>query len=143
MLRRFCLAVIGLSLIGCGKPPADAPNVKLMPVTGLVNVNGEPASGAHVTLHPVEPVGTGIVTPSGIVDENGAFILTTYAPADGAPAGKYRVTVSWADLLKTGSDPEYGKEKLPARYQSPENSGLECEIGAEKSDLLVFELKSK
>lgn len=143
MLRQFCLAALGLSLLGCGKPPADAPSVKLLPVTGLINVNGEPASGAHVTLHPVEQSAAGVVTPSGVVDANGAFILTTYAPADGAPAGKYRVTVSWADLLKTGSDPEYGKEKLPARYQFPERSGLECEIGAKSSELLVFDLNSK
>jgi hypothetical protein len=143
MLRRLCIAALGLAIIGCRKPSADAPSVQLLPVSGIISVNGEPAAGVRVTLHPVDANGLGVVTPSGVGDENGAFILTTYAPGDGAPVGKYRVTASWADILNTGSDPEYGKEKLPARYQSPDQSGLECEIRQENMDLLVFDLKTK
>jgi hypothetical protein len=109
----------------------------------MVTVDGKPASGAHVTLHPVADVGLGAVTPSGVGSPDGSFELTTYAPADGAPAGKYHVTVSWADQISGGSDPEYGKEKLPARYQQPTLSGLACEISPDNTNSLVFALKSR
>ncbi len=82
MLRRMTFGAILIAAIGCGKPPADVPTATLLPVTGTINVNGKPASGAHVTFHPVDA--TSGVTPCGIVDESGQFQLTTYSPEDGA-----------------------------------------------------------
>lgn len=140
MLRRMACCAIVL-VMGCGKPPADAPVTTLLPVTGTINVNGKPASGAHVTFHPVD--GVSAVTPSGVVDETGQFRLTTYAPADGAPAGSYRITVSWAELIRGGSDPEYGREKLPVKFQNPDLSGLVCEVKPDSTEPLSFSLKTR
>ncbi len=141
MLRRMTFGAILVAAIGCGKPPADVPTATLLPVTGTINVNGKPASGAHVTFHPVDA--TSGVTPCGIVDESGQFQLTTYSPEDGAPAGSYRVTVSWAELIRGGSDPEYGREKLPMKFQNPGMSGLVCEVKPDTSEPLSFNLKTR
>lgn len=82
-----------------------------------------------MTLHPAQGGAANAVTPFGIADETGQFQVSTYAPADGAPEGRYKVTVSWADVKNPGaSDPEYGPEKLPRKYLSPSTSGLEVEV---------------
>jgi len=129
-------------IFGCGKPPDDLPQVELYPFSGIVNVNGKPAKGAMITLHPSEDSKLGVVTPHGIADEKGLFILTTHSTADGAPSGKYKVTVSWADVINPGaSDPEPGPEKLPRRYQNKDTSGLEINIEPGMSEAPVLDLK--
>ena len=141
MMRLTGLVALLLAVIGCGEPPADLPTAALLPVTGTINVNGKPASGAQVTFHPVDAGAT--VTPSGIVDASGQFQLTTYTAADGAAAGKYQVTISWADVIKGGSDPEYGREKLPGRFQDPDMSGLVCEVKPDITEPLAFNIKTR
>ncbi len=146
LTQRF--AVLGLwsvvMLSGCGSRPTDAPTAELHPFTGIVLVDNAPAHGAVGTLHPVEDNGLGVVTPSGLADDLGLFAVTTYKPGDGAPAGTYRVTVSWAEVLNPGaSEPDYGKSKLPLRYSQPDSSGLEIAIVAGTNDPRTLELKSK
>ena len=145
-MKKFRITALfaAIAFAGCGEAPKDAPQVALHPLTGIVNVNGKPASGAIVSLHASGKPELRVVTPHGIADEKGKFSLTTYQPEDGAPEGKYQVTVSWADkLTKSSSDPEYGPEKLPPRYQDPATSGLELEVKPGLSEAIVMELKSR
>lgn len=145
-MKKFRITAVLAAIIfaGCGEPPIDVPQVALHPLSGIINVNGKPASGAIVSLHASEKPELGVITPHGITDENGRFSLTTYQPEDGAPEGRYQVTVSWADkLTKSSSDPEYGPEKLPRRYQNPAMSGLELEVKPGLSEAIVMELKSR
>jgi hypothetical protein len=51
--------------------------------------------------------------------------------------------VSWPEVLSGGSDPEYGRERLPARYQDPEKSGLVIASSEDLRDPVVLELKGK
>ena len=141
---KFSLVAMTIALAGCGEPPKDAPQDVLHPLTGIVNVNGKPASGAIVSLHGSGIAVPGSVTPFGIADENGKFSLTTYQPEDGAPEGRYQVTVSWADKLgSSASDPEYGPEKLPRKFQIPTMSGLELEVKPGLSEAVVMNLKTR
>ena len=136
--------LIVLLTFGCGSPPADVPKAELHLFSGIVQVDGKPANGAQVSMHPVENSTLGVVTPNGVTDENGLFALTTYKPADGAPVGKYKVTVSWSDVTNaTSSEPETGPEKLPKRYQDLALSGLEVEVKAGVMDSPVLELTSR
>ena len=144
ILRHLTITLTLAVLSGCSKPPDDMPKVELHPFSGMLNVAGKPATGAMLTLHPVGDSTLGVVTPHGKVDENGLFILTTYTNADGAPAGKYKVTVSWADVINPGaSEPEHGPEKLPRRYQDKDTSGLELNIEPGVSEVPVLDLKSR
>lgn len=140
-----CILLLTLStLSGCGKPPDDRPQAELIPFSGILNVGGKPAKGAMLTLHPAGDSKLGLVTPHGIADENGLFILTTYTNADGAPAGKYTATVSWAEVINPGaSEPEHGPEKLPRRYQNKDTSGLEVNIEPGVSEVPVLDLKTR
>ena len=141
---RITALLAAIAFAGCGEPPKDVPQVALHPLTGIVNVNGKPASGAIVSLHATGKPEIGVVTPHGVTDETGKFSLTTYQPDDGAPEGKYQVTVSWADKLsQSSSDPEYGPEKLPKRYQIPNLSGLELEVKPGLTEAIVMDLKTR
>jgi hypothetical protein len=101
---------------GDGKPP-------LYPAEGQVFVEKKPAKGALVWLHPVTPPeGKAPPRPHARVEADGSFRMGTYTTGDGVPPGKYRVTISWTEEVKSGDMD--GKNLLPDRYQSPEKSGL-------------------
>lgn len=140
------VAALGLSLVlGCAdRRAADEPQVELIPLTGRVLVDGKPAAGARVTLHPEDKSVLGTVTPHAEADAEGRFSITTYAPADGIPQGRYKATVSWCDVLNPGaSETNFGPEKLPRRYQHPDASGLLAVVGNDSTELTPFELSRK
>ena len=59
-------------------------------VSGKVLDGTKPLANVAVVFHPVGDDGP---KPRGKTDADGAFSLTTYDTADGAPAGEYRVTL--------------------------------------------------
>ena len=94
--KRNSLAVL-LSVIvavGCG----ESGRMKVYPVSGRMLVKGKPAVGAQVSFYATDKtlIAEDAPFPRAIVEEDGTFRLTSYDPADGAPAGNYSVTVSLA-----------------------------------------------
>ena len=131
-------------IAGCGKPPADAPSVPIHPVSGIVTLDAKPIEGARLALISLQGQQPGDITPNGISDAEGKFQISTYAVADGAPEGAYAITVSWPETRNAGSsEPEYGKERLPKRYQIAEQSGFVVTVSEDLQDPLNLELKSK
>ena len=139
----WCVMVVA-GIAGCGETPKDMPTVPIHPVKGSVTLDGKPIGGARVSLQLLQGAKPGDVNPHAVTDEAGEFQLSTYAPLDGAPEGAYAVTVSWPTVINaSGSDPEYGKERLPPRYQKPEKSGLVLTVSEDLQDAVLLELKSK
>ena len=136
---RFLLLVcsaFALFLTGCGSREAGTPVVQ---VKGQVNFEGRPIPGAIVTLHPTASSSSSgangssfVVTPFGVVSEDGTFQLTTRQPADGAPEGEYYVTISWPTK---GSDSDATYEQLPPKYQVAQSSGLKVKVTAGQREL--------
>jgi hypothetical protein len=90
---------------GCGSPAG------LVPVSGKVLHHGEPAAGAVVYFHREgAPASSHQPIPSGIVEDDGSFYLTSDGVGDGCPPGKYAVLVEWKGKL----NPEVAQPK-PAR----------------------------
>jgi len=124
MLRRhtrsFLLTAACLAALLC---PACGPARKAVyPVRGTVRLaDGTPPAHALITLHPVGDAGPDAVHPTGEVDEQGRFTLTTYAAGDGAPAGEYRVSVVW--YLASGRD-DTPQNYLPDAYARADSSPL-------------------
>src|SRR5437879_271898 len=83
-------AVCCLMIGGCSRNAGDA-----TPVVGQLTVDGKPASAAVVTFHPVSATNPDAPRPTGRVDSEGRFQLTSSAAGDGAPPGDYKVTVTW------------------------------------------------
>ncbi|QDV32479.1 carboxypeptidase-like regulatory domain-containing protein [Tautonia plasticadhaerens] len=127
-------------LAGCGEGPG-AGRLAVFPAGGSVLVRGEPAEGARVMLHPADPgVAAAGLFPHSTADASGAFALTTYEAGDGAPAGRYRVSVTRPDPGFVPKTPEQREavalgepapDLLRGRYADPSRSGLEAEIVAD------------
>ena len=94
------VALVCAELAGCGGS-ISAP--RTVPASGTVLFKGKPAEGVKVTLHPKFNM---IFTPNGVTGKDGRFLLSTGAPADGAPPGEYSVTF---ELLRAGAD-ERGRD---------------------------------
>ena len=113
------VVVLSLAFLG---PACGSGKMPLYPAEGKVFFNDKPAQGAIVWLHPVGASDPAAPRPRGRADKDGVYRLGTFGTSDGAPAGKYQVTVFWTAESKTGDMD--GKNLLPTRYQDPQHSGL-------------------
>ncbi len=143
MHRVVCAYTLAaLVVAGCSK--SDDGRLEVYPVTGKVTVGGRPAEGAEVVLYGATPElkGPGTIPPEGTTDENGAFSLTSYEPNDGAPAGKFHVTIFWPEPIPEGADQEMfqPKDRLKQKYLNPDASGLTAEVPVGGGELPPFEL---
>lgn len=138
-LRGGCCYVVAclycLILLGC---TSNATRLDVRPVQGKLFVGKTPAVGAMVVFHPLAKQDERAV-PRGKVGEDGSFKLSTYNADDGAPLGKYKVTIDWR---KTNTiDPnDNGTSLVPAIYTRPDSTPLEVEITAATDVLEPFVL---
>lgn len=82
-----------LFLAGCGGSTNYGPTFKVTPVTGKVTMAGEALPDAEVTLVIQGPMPNGFSGAGGKTDAQGHFEVLT-GVQKGAPAGRYKVTVS-------------------------------------------------
>ena len=113
------IAALGFFVTGCGK--AAQPWERTYKVSGKITLDGKPTPGARVSLLPKDSAIPGTVRPIGTVDQDGNFVLETYQPKDGAPAGEYNVAVVWFKIQDSGSS---GPNVIPPQYARPDSSGL-------------------
>jgi hypothetical protein len=103
------------------------------PVTGKVTINGQPASGLQIQFNPVEP---GKEAASGNISADGGYTLYTGVEGkEGAPPGKYKVTLSdpsdTSYMQSGGGDPTTIKGgKVPADYRTVTTSPKVVEVTA-------------
>lgn len=145
----FSVAVVAALLVsaGCGSGP------KLVPVSGIVTLNGEPLEGAELTFIP-DPNNVE-VTPGG--DQTGpqGNYKAMYNYRSGLAAGKYTVLISKKASTGEGAEdapPEimgdptmaamagYMEETLPEKYSDPLKSDFTIEVPPEGG---VFEFDVK
>jgi len=108
------------------------------PVRGHVFIDGVPAANASVVFHLKEP---GAKAPrrtcDGLIESDGSYALSTYGPADGAPAGEYVITIARGDgFAVKGPGPE-----IPEVYRKVATSPLTATVKSGTNEL-TFELKS-
>ena len=121
-----------LLILGCndGHPPVQ-------PTRGQLFINGIAAEGATVAFHPIggdfDKQG---ICPSARVTADGSFILNTYNPQDGVPAGEYADTIVWP--LRP-DDPE-SPDRLNRQYCSVKDSPRHVTIKEGENELEPFRL---
>lgn len=132
-------AVCCLAAVGCGKSGSGT-----VPVAGKVVVNGKPAAGAVVTFHP-DGAAADAPRPTARTGDDGRFQLTTKAAGDGAPAGEYRVTVTWnaPPAGRKGVEGEDGPPRLlvPVAYTKPGRTPLRASVLPGSNDEITFTVK--
>ena len=145
--RRWSSIAIGLCCLSlassCGrsKVPEIQGKLPVFPVKGTVLLDGKPLANANLVFHAMTPLpkDASRILPRGRTSEDGGFTLTTYTDNDGAPAGKYRVTVSYRgnhQNSRTNEEPE-----LLGAYRNPRTSVLRAEVQEGDNDLSPFEIK--
>lgn len=151
MIRSFTILVIVALVVGCGEKYPRRPVVQ---AEGKVLYKGKPAIGAQVLLVPEGDDSPDAVKPRGRVGPDGVYRLTTYpAPdgkPDGAPPGKYLVSLRWTSRPAIAADPDEPdpagppggprRDFLRDKYSNPKTSGLTVQVEPNKP-IAPIELK--
>jgi len=125
MHRGFPVAIVALTMLGCGRSPQPP----LGRVRGSVTLDGVALANATVLF---TPVGAGR-TSQGITDAGGRYELHYLRDIRGANIDQHAVRIT------TASDENGGQELLPPRYHS--HSELEARVAAGRN-VCNFELRS-
>jgi hypothetical protein len=138
------LLLVSLSS-GCAKsPPPIKGKLPLFPVEGKLVMNGEPMANATILFHPVRkmPDGAAHQRPRAVAGSDGSFKVSTYANDDGAPAGEYKVTISWkGDTTGVTSEEQQDlPEKVSETFQQARASRIRIKINEEENKLPTWDL---
>ena len=113
------------------------------PVRGQVFVEKKPAARGTVTFHPVADTPEKF-RPTGQIDEQGNFKLTTFKEGDGAPAGDYRVTVvRYLATRRSPNEDPVPVNHLPPRYGQAETTELRATVGKGNNAIEPFRLAAR
>ena len=140
------LLAVFISVPGCKKGPP------VVPVTGVVTLEGEPLEGANVNFIPSAENG---LEGFGKTDASGKFVLSNQIEPDaGVLPGEYKVTVrkavekwdgkSYKDV--PGGEPikdSKAVESIARRYSSLSNTELKATVTKDGENKFTFELKKK
>jgi hypothetical protein len=123
-------------LLGCG----DDGRVPLYSAGGSVLVDGRPAQGVEVRLHPLGRFGDlDALRPFATTDAQGQFRLGTYVKDDGAPEGQYRATLYWPDRPP---GPSASNDQLGGAYSEAQESPFNVTIAEGENQIPPFEAKA-
>jgi len=135
-LLRVLAAGLALSVASCGRSDHEA----VYPASGKVFYRGRPAEGALVTLVPLDASNPKARRPGAEVRNDGTFRLSTYASYDGAPAGRYAVTIVYRSPQRKVDDENRGPDLLRGRYADPKLTPLTVDIKPGVTEIPPFDL---
>jgi hypothetical protein len=147
MMRRLCLPSLLLASFalsaGCSKDKNQEVQLPTSPARGIVTYKGKPVANASVGFISLDNK----VRAGGRTDGVGSFVLSTYGQQDGAPPGKYRVTVAVSNVkeIEPGvlePEPEGGfKSPIPTKYANPSTTDILVEITEGGKNDFTIDLK--
>ena len=135
-LSSLLTAGLLLGVISCA-PNAGEPTY---PVRGQVLFRGKPAAGARVTFVLRDRSGPEAPRPTAAVERDGTFRLSTRLAYDGAPAGRYAVTVVYPSPAKKIDDENAGPDLLRGKYRDAKTTPLEIVVQPGDNQLAAFRL---
>ena len=122
---RTALALSLAALAGCG--------AKYYPVHGKVTLpGGQPVPGSLVVFEGTS--GGKSISARGEVGADGSYSLSTNAPGDGAPPGKYRVSVAPPPAISAEGG---GRPPFHVRFSRVETSNLEFEVKPQDNEYSI------
>lgn len=127
-----------VTLSGCSRPKDKwlAMRPPLYKARGRVTWNGEPAQGVLVALRS----DTLNVTATGLTNDRGEFVLTSFRNGDGAAAGDHAVTITKKVNLQDKSGNDVVFNLMPLKYEDRDLSGLAATIAENNNNVLEFEV---
>ncbi|MBL8819849.1 MAG: hypothetical protein JNL58_27740 [Planctomyces sp.] len=134
----FCSVAILATVCGCGKSPE--PWEIVHPARGTVTYKGKPIAGAELSFFPQDSTYPDSVRPRAKSADDGSFVVWTYAEGDGAPAGKYKVTIVHHEVSISKEAVVAKPNDLPAKYSRLDSTDLEVSIGETETEIPPLEL---
>lgn len=130
--RRFFIAGgLAATVTGCFGPRVV--KYEMLPVEGLVTMEGQPLTDAEVMLDSMDgPRGFGVT------DDSGKFTVTTRQFGSGLPAGTYRVFIGGSEKTRIGG--AGGPVEVAHKYRE---KGVGSVTIAPGGGPLAFDLKRK
>jgi hypothetical protein len=123
-----------LLVVPFGVTACNSDSIHTVVASGSVTYKGHPLEKGQVQFLPAEgPAAVGSV-------ENGKFVLGTNADGNGAPPGKYRVTVFSYKNVQSKYGESTSKSVIPNRYTTPDSSGLVVEIPKDGNNAIELKL---
>ncbi|WP_165068039.1 hypothetical protein [Paludisphaera rhizosphaerae] len=134
--RMFAVLTSAVALIGCGE--SGTPRVALQPTSGKVTVDGQPTAGVEVRFRPADAPGSlDALVPFATTGDDGGFKLGTYEKGDGAPEGRYKVTLFWPDRPP---GPQPAEDQLGGTYALAEKTPLEATVAKGENTIPTIEV---
>ena len=115
--------LLGSSGCGDGRPAR-------VPISGQVTIDGQPLKFGSILFRPASGR-----APSGTLDANGRYVLSTYEKGDGAMVGEYTVAITGNEQLGEVAQ----RWHAPEKYSDPARSELKATVEGPRDDL-NFEL---
>ncbi len=126
LFRDLFLLVLGALVwftTGCGGDSA-----KLVPVKGVVTINGKPLTSGTVQFRPNKAKGnTSTEEPLGLINDQGEFSLETRGKP-GAPLGSYKVTVASTGPVTPDNTKVSTQSIINTTYMHADITPLECDV---------------
>ncbi|WP_373653146.1 MULTISPECIES: hypothetical protein [unclassified Schlesneria] len=130
--------VLGGLISGCAPAQQGGPRIETTPVTGIVEVDGEPAENLLVECHPLPGTETIKYPLTALTDAEGRFSMSMYQAGDGLPEGTYNLAFVWEEM---GIPP---KDRLKGAYADPKKSKHQLTVvSGESNDIGLIELSTK
>ena len=129
MRRVLCGAALVAALVGLAGCGDGGP--KIVPVSGVVTIDGQPLTYGHIQVSP-----TGWRPASSRIGADGKFMLTTNVSGDGVAVGTHQVVILAAEAL----NPEATKWHAPKKYADFKTANLTLTVTGPTTDAKI-ELK--
>ena len=134
------LLFLSLITIGCGgerKPPNPKP---VIPVSGVILVDGKPVEGIQIKFHAVTPDPENATLSMAKTDDEGAFVAWTYRADDGVPPGEY--TLTFDDQSQAKPHLRSNPDLFRGKYSDPKTSKFKLTVSEDEGpvDMGVIEL---
>ncbi len=118
------LCLLALGCFGGDRKPPDAKPV--VPVSGVVLVDGKPLAGVRIKFHDAAQNPQNATLSSATTDDEGHFKAWTYRPDDGVPPGEY--TVTFDDQSQTKPHMRSGPDRFKGKYSDPNKSTIKFTV---------------
>jgi len=134
---------VAITCVGC-----DSGEFALVPVGGVVTLDGNPVAGARVIFSPQRTGEEALVAgpaSDGLTDDTGRYsLVTSVSGENGATVGAHTVTIRTYTAKSDRSKDTHTvvrKEEIPAAYQEP--GALVFEVPSGGTEAADFELTTK
>lgn len=137
------VVVVALLVGSSGCTGKGGSEYQVAPVKGKITYDGQAVKGGSIRFQPVTAVSgkEGITgkPASGVVGDDGTFVLSTYGKEDGAVIGKHQLSY----MPMTVGSKSYDDKPAPSPYAGLVPKTKEVEIKAGDNDISIELIKGK